>query len=154
MRRPIAALAALALACSSLAAPTYAAPKPAPQLKLTVKQTPDPGKPGQAISVRIELEPPAGIGVNKYPGVTLRITGDAGLTLASTEAFVGTKTPIDDPAQFKFKKVDPLELKVTAPAGAKGQRVLEGTLKYFYCVNASGFCAPGTMTVKIPVRIG
>jgi hypothetical protein len=123
----------------------------APDLKITVTQDPDPGKAGQPVTVRVAVEPPAGIKLNQYPGITLKVTGTDGVTLESAEAFVGTKKPIADPAQFGFKHIDPLTLKATS--GRPGARTLEGTLTYFYCVIESGYCAPGELKLRIPVSI-
>lgn len=123
----------------------------APDLKLTVTQSPDPGKPGAAVKISVAVEPPEGIKLNQYPGITLKVTPPAGLTLDSNEAFVGTKKPIDDPEQFGFKHIDPLVLQ--GKVGGGGTKTLEGTLSFFYCVKASGYCAPGKMPVKIPVKV-
>ncbi len=148
------ALAAALVLATLLPAPALAGPgsKPkSPELKVTVTQDPSPGKAGQPVTVKVAVEPPTGIKLNQYPGITLKVTGTDGLTLASPEAFVGTKKPIADPAQFGFKHIDPLELKATG--GKAGTRTMDGTLTFFYCVIESGYCAPGEMKLRIPVTL-
>jgi hypothetical protein len=149
MRRSALAAAAFAAALAPQAALALK-PGPAPDMKLAVVQAPDPLKAGQAGVVRVTVQPPDGITLNRYPGITLTIEKSGGVALEKTEAFVGTKTPIEDPAEFAFKKIDPLELKVT-PARA-GATELEGTLVFTYCVKASGFCAPAKQKVKIALN--
>jgi hypothetical protein len=149
MRRPALAAAALAAALAPQAALALK-PGPAPEMKLAVVQAPDPLKAGQAGVVQVTVQPPAGITLNRYPGITLTIEKTGGVALEKAETFVGTKTPIDDPAEFAFKKIDPLELKVT-PSRA-GSAELEGTMVFTYCVKASGFCAPARQKVKIALN--
>jgi hypothetical protein len=149
MRRLPLAAAALAAALAPQAALALK-PGPAPEMKLLVAQSPDPLKAGQPGVVRVTVQPPDGITLNRYPGVTLTVEKTGGARLEKTEAFVGTKTPIEDPAEFAFKKIDPLELKLT-PAGP-GPSELEGTLVFTYCVKASGFCAPAKQKVRIALN--
>ncbi len=129
-------------------------PIKAPELKLTVTQSPDPGRPGQELEVRVAVAPPEGITLNRYPGITLKIDKAPGVALRDKEAFVGVRKPLDDPAEFPFKSIDPLKLYATPASGVGSRTTLEGTLKFFYCVKKSGYCAPGEMKVKVPVKIG
>ena len=149
MRRLPLAAAALAAALAPQAALALK-PGPAPEMKLAIVQAPDPLRAGQAGVVRVTVQPPEGITLNRYPGITLTIDKTGGVALAKPEAFVGTTTPIEDPAEFAFKKIDPLELRVT-PSRA-GSAELEGTLVFTYCVKASGFCAPGKQKVKLALN--
>jgi hypothetical protein len=53
-----------------------------------------------------------------------------------------------------FKTVDPLALLLSIdPAAETGTHELEAKLTYFYCVSASGFCAPKTVPVKFAVNV-
>jgi hypothetical protein len=149
MRRSALAAAALAAALAPQAAQALK-PGPAPDMKLAVVQAPDPLKAGQAGVVRVTVQPPDGITLNRYPGITLTIEKSGGVALEKTEAFVGTKTPIEDPSEFAFKKIDPLELRAT-PTRAGGSE-LEGVMAFTYCVKASGFCAPAKQKVKIALN--
>ena len=125
-----------------------------PELKITVTQTPDPVRLGQVAEVSVALAPPAGITLNRHPGITLRIPKPPpGVSLQSSETFVGVRKPIENPAEFPFKTIDPLKLKATATAGASGERILEGTLSFVFCVKASGYCAPTQMKTRIPFKV-
>jgi len=149
MRRSF--LIAAALAAAAAPQPAQALkPGPAPEMKLKVTQEPDPLRLGGEGLVRVLVEPPEGITLNRYPGIKLAIEKSTGLTPGASGAFVGTTTPIDDPNEFAFKKIEPLELKVTPTRSGTGE--IEGTLTFTYCVKASGFCAPAKQKVKLPVR--
>ncbi|MCU0230442.1 MAG: hypothetical protein MUC67_03575 [Acidobacteria bacterium] len=149
MRRFALVLAALAAALGPQ--PGLALkPGPAPEMKLLVTQAPDPLRVGQPGVVRVLVQPPDGITLNRYPGITLTVEKSSGVALARPESFVGTKTPIEDPAEFAFKKIEPLELPATAQR--PGTAELEGTLVFTYCVKASGFCAPAKQKVKLAIK--
>lgn len=149
MRRSI--LLAAVLVAALAPQPSLALkPGPAPEMKLKITQDPDPLKAGTGGVVRVLIEPPEGITLNRYPGIKLVIEKPGGVSLGSSEAFVGTTTPIENPDEFAFKKIEPLELKLT-PTRA-GTAELEGTLTFTYCVKASGFCAPAKQKIKVPVR--
>ena len=45
-----------------------------------------------------------------------------------------------------------LDLVLEADA-EQGSHELTGELKYFYCVSASGFCAPKKVSVSVPIEI-
>lgn len=126
-----------------------------PELKVTVAQDPAAARRGQSAKVRVTVAPPEGIKLNQYPGITLKVAPAAGLSVARPEAFVGLTEPLDDPEKFGFPgPIDPLVLDVKVDGGAAGTRTLDGTIKFFFCVKASGYCAPGEMKVKLPVKVG
>ncbi len=53
-----------------------------------------------------------------------------------------------------FKTVDPVELTLSIDAAAPdGTHDIPAKLTYFYCVTASGFCAPKTVPVDITLRV-
>ncbi|MBP7149758.1 MAG: hypothetical protein KBD01_19705 [Acidobacteria bacterium] len=149
-------LTGLALAAALAQQPLAADPVPsktkAPrvEVKLELSQAPDPIPVGREATVKIAVTPPRGIALNQYPGITLKLDRSDALRTASNEAFVGTHEPIEDPDKFAFRRIDPLVLKVTPTrAGAE----LSGMLTFFYCVKASGFCAPGKQEVRLPLRV-
>lgn len=144
----------VALAAYSPHAFAARGPVKTPDLKLTVTQSPDPAQAGREFELSIAIVPPTGITLNQYPGITLKIEKAPGLRLRDAEVFVGVRKPIEDPAEFPFKTIEPLKLYATPAPGVGSPTTLEGTLKFFYCVKASGYCAPGEMKVKIPVKLG
>lgn len=123
-----------------------------PVLALNTVQTPADAPAGEAIELLVTVAPPEGIKLNRYPGITLTIEKAKGLKLTNSEAFVGEKKPLTNPDEFGFKTIDPLKFSLVAKSSGSKQRYLEGTLKFFYCVKKSGYCAPGTQAVKIPVK--
>jgi hypothetical protein len=62
--------------------------------------------------------------------------------------------PPDAKESNYFDTVDPVQLELQVDASAPvGQHAIAGKLTYYYCVTASGFCAPARVPVKIPVEI-
>jgi hypothetical protein len=50
--------------------------------------------------------------------------------------------------------IDPLKLALHVDAqAAKGHHDLHAKLSYFYCVAASGYCAPAKADVTIPITV-
>ncbi|HHN75396.1 MAG TPA: hypothetical protein ENK10_09235 [Acidobacteria bacterium] len=135
--------------CAPQAAPN-SKKKAAPTMGVRVEQQPGTASVGQTARIKVHVTPPEGIRLNRYPGVTLEIDKNDGLRLAAKKAFVGSTKPISDVAKFGFETVDPLLFEVvpTSP----GTHVMEGTLKYFYCVKKSGYCAPGQQRVRLTVK--
>ena len=124
-----------------------------PKVATRVTIEPSPARAGQAARIAIQLEPPAGITLNRYPGITFRVTGAEGLSVDVEEVFAGTKKPITDISKFAFEKIPALELKVIPKRGTRSGSV-RGELKYFYCVKKSGFCAPASQELEITVPVG
>ena len=143
------AVFAAVLAQQGLAAAPEKAKLPQVAVKLDLSHVPDPIPVGREATVKIAVTPPPGIALNRYPGITLKLDRSESLRTISNEAFVGSRDPIEDPDAFAFRRIDPLVLKLT-PTRAGAQ--LSGTLTFFYCVKASGFCAPGKQTVQLPLR--
>ena len=53
-----------------------------------------------------------------------------------------------------FKTIDPVELTLHLdPKVKSGRHEVAGQLSYFYCVAASGYCAPAKVPVTIPVTV-
>jgi hypothetical protein len=129
-------------------------PEKTPEMSLEVAVKPEAeALVGGSSVVEVTVVPPEGIALNRYPGITLTIDDDARLGLADKVAFVGVKKPIKDVSKFQFETIPPLELKVAPKSRGGSERTMKGTLKFFYCVKKSGFCAPGEQKVKIPVRV-
>lgn len=130
-------------------------PRPNPAMKVTATQSPDPAPVGKEAELKVLVEPPAGFTINRFPGITLKLNKDRSVTPAESTGFVGTKEPPGDevdPADYGFKKAEPIVLKLTPAAKGKALE-LEGTLSYTFCDKKSGTCYPGKQAVKIPLRV-
>ena len=62
--------------------------------------------------------------------------------------------PPDAKESNYFDTVDPVQLELQVDGSAPvGQHAIAGKLTYYYCVTASGFCAPARVPIAIPVEI-
>ena len=113
-------------------------------------QKPEAGAKGKSTELLVTLVPPKGIKLNRYPGITLTVTKAKGLDVSAEEVFVGDKE-MKDPEKNEFMPVEPLVFSVVPKK--TGKLYVEGSVKYFYCIKATGFCKPGKQTVKIPVSV-
>lgn len=131
-------------------------PKPPKEpAKVAISVAPETAAPGGAVDVVLTLSPKKGIKINQYPKIKLTVPAQDGL-VAAAEASVGNDAPpaADDLDSNYFKKVTPLKLTLPVDEGAAaGEHEASGKLRYFYCVTASGFCAPAKVDVKIPIRV-
>jgi len=147
----------LSIAFSAAWLPLHgASPKPPPvPAKIAVEVAPAAVVAGETSRVTVQLEPIAGVQINRYPLITLKLAGRTGL-VHPVEAAVGNSSP-PQPGKLDanyFERVDPLELElVTDGAAPQGKHKLTGELTYFYCVKASGFCAPKKTSIEIPLEI-
>ena len=76
--------------------------------------------------------------------------------VAEASGSVGSKTPPppDEMDNNYFKTVDPLVLNLQLEPGLKaGEYEIPAKLKYFYCVKASGYCAPKKEELSITVTV-
>jgi hypothetical protein len=122
---------------------------------ISVRVDPAPVSPGGSAAVQLVLRPAPGIKINKYPRIKLNIPAASGL-LAAAEGSVGADSP-PPPDRLEdnyFKTIDPVEATVRIDEAAHaGRHEVEAKLTYFYCVAASGYCAPARVAVKIPIEI-
>lgn len=120
-----------------------------------IEVSPSAVKPGEAAEVRVVLEPAAGIKINKYPRIRLKIPAAPGV-VAEAEGSVGADAP-PPPDQLEtnyFKAIDPLRTTVTVADDAhSGIHEVPAKLSYYYCVASSGYCAPARVDVKIPIEV-
>lgn len=133
-----------------------AAPKPpANPAQIDVDVAPLQVAAGGRAQVTVRLEPIAGVQINRYPQITLKVPASEGL-VAAGEAAVGSTAP-PPPSMLDsnyFDTVDPLTLELLVDESAPhGKHSVAGQLTYFYCVKASGFCAPKKTSVEIPLEI-
>jgi hypothetical protein len=128
---------------------------PAVPANFELRVSPRVVAPGGEATVSLLLSPIKGVKINRYPRVRLQIPRADGLAAAAEGSVGNDKAP--PPGQMEsnyFKKVDPVELVLSVDAGApSGTHEIPGKLTYFYCVAASGFCAPKSVPVEITIRV-
>ena len=122
---------------------------------MEIRVEPETTGPGQKVQVTLQLTPKSGYKINKYPQISLKVPEMDGV-VSATSGSVGSKTPpppekMDD---NYFKTVDPLVVSLELDPGLKaGRYEIAAKLKYFYCVKASGYCAPMRQDISIPIRV-
>ena len=139
-------------------APALAAPKPASDapVRVEVAVTPDAVGAGSDASVVVKIAPKPGIKMNKYPKIKLRVPAVAGLVDGAERSLgnAGPPPPDDMETNYFHGGVDPLTLTLHLDANAQsGKHDIRAELSYFYCVAASGFCAPAKAELTIPVTV-
>jgi len=136
-------------------APLLAAKPLAKPAEIEIEVAPSTIAAGDEAQITLQLEPIDGVKINRYPKITLVIGEAEGLHGASrAELGNSTPPPPDKMDTNYFKTVDPLKLTLPfAGAAPAGRHEIAGKLTYFYCVTASGFCAPKRVDVTIPVEI-
>jgi len=137
---------------SSLAAPPKPPKEPA---KIKISVSPDAVSRGGQTEVTLVLHPVEGVKINRYPQIKLEVPEQAGL-VAQAEVAVGNAAPPapDQKESNYYDTVDPVRLNLQLDASAPtGRHAVSGRLTYYYCVAASGFCAPKRVPVEIPVEI-
>jgi hypothetical protein len=150
----LASLVAAALAAGSVTAADGPKP-PAKPADITISVSPSSVEPGQVATVHLDLAPIEGVKLNRYPKVKLQVAGLEGL-IGDGEATVGNDSPppLDKMKTNYFDAFDGLDLDLTVDGAARsGRHEVEGKLTYFYCMPASGFCAPKRVSVKIPLDV-
>ncbi len=150
-------LAAAVIAAAVPAAMAAGPPKPpAEPARIAISVEPESISPGGRADATLTLAPIDGVVINRYPKITLKVAETAGLVHAA-EAAVGNDAPPppdDNSGSNYFDAVDPVRLTLKFDEAIKpGAHDIDGKLKYYYCVKKSGFCAPKTVAVKIPVRV-
>ena len=111
---------------------------------------------GNVASATVRLLPKPGIKLNKYPKIKLQIPAAKGLVDAAEGSMGNPAPPSSDnlDANYFHGDVDPLIVTFHVdPAAAHGQHEIPAKLSYFYCVAASGYCAPAKVAVSIPVTV-
>jgi len=127
-----------------------------PPVNLVVSVDPAPVTPGQDASATVRLTPKPGIKLNKYPKIKLQIPAADGLVAAAEVSMGNSAPPSADnlDANYYHGDVDPLVVTLHVDAAAShGRHEVPAKLSYFYCVAASGYCAPAKVAVSIPVTV-
>ncbi len=137
--------------------PCVGAPKPAPEdaIRLTISVDPSTVHPGGDAEVTVGLVANKGFKLNRYPKIKVVIPEKEGLVAASETSLGNDAPPPPDMLEKNyFGTIDPLRLKLHVDkAASPGRHEIEGKLSYFYCVAASGYCAPARIPIKIPVMV-
>lgn len=141
---------------ASLPAGAAGAAKPAGDpARLVITVTPTQAGPGDEVEVVVRVEPNPGIKVNRYPKMKLQVPATAGL-VGEAEISVGAAEmpSLEHPETNYYKTVDPVALKVQVdPKAPRGTHKVAAKFTYFYCVAASGFCAPERASITIPLNV-
>jgi hypothetical protein len=147
-------LAVLGLALSpALAGPKSPADAP---VTIDVAVSPETVGAGSDASVTVKIAPKPGIKMNKYPKIKLQIPAVAGLVDGAEQSLGNPAPPPPDHMDTNYFHggVDPLTVKLHVdPQAQKGPHDVRAQLSYFYCVAASGYCAPAKAELTIPVTV-
>jgi hypothetical protein len=153
-------LMVLAVLCgvASTRAEVVAAPsKPAgaDAVKVEIGVAPAAVPAGSEAEVTVTLSVNPGFKLNKYPKIKLAVPAVQGLIGGAEIASGSDAPPPPDRLETNyFKTVDPLKLKLAVDSTAsRGRHDLDAKLSYFYCVAASGYCAPAKVALKIPLTV-
>lgn len=149
--QPLTAVLSLvaALSSASFAGPVVPPKEPA---KVRVAVTSAAGGHGE---FTLRLEPIPGVKINRYPKIKISVPEQPGLLAAAELSHGDERAPAPEKlATNYYETVPALSVRLEiAEDTATGRHELEGSVKYFYCMPASGFCAPHRETFKIPVSI-
>ena len=147
----------IATACLAASLTSLVAAVPDVDLKIEVALAPGAVKAGSKSEAVVTLTPPSGIHINQYPPIRLTFENAPPVTFEPDSYKLGLDKMPDDPEKNPFKSVDPIKVKFRVAAHTADAKVaVKGKVKFFYCVAASGYCAPGTKDVAfvIPVSAG
>lgn len=151
-------LASTLLLASALAPSRAATSVPAPAgdpATFQIAVDPSAVPPGSSATVTLRLVPAKGIKINRYPKIKLVVSEQPGLVGAAEGAVGSNEPPPPDKLEGNyFATVDPLTVSIpVASAAEKGVHEVPARLSYFYCVAASGYCAPAKVQIKIPITV-
>jgi len=114
-----------------------------------------PAKPGAEAAIAVTLTPEAdGIVVNEKPGPRLSLDPTQ-LVLVDRQPPRAAGSNAADPSQAKYLDPQvPVRFPVTiAPGAPRGTHVVRGTLTFFYCSKAEGWCKKGTSEIAVSVPV-
>jgi len=125
-------------------------------VKIAISVSPTAVAAGAETSVTVRLDPKSGIKLNKYPKIKLQVPAVPGLVEAAEQSMGNSGPPPADQLESNYFHggTDPLKVTLHLDALAvKGPHDIRAKLSYFYCVAASGYCAPAKTEVTIPVTV-
>jgi hypothetical protein len=138
------------------AAPPGGQAPPETPVKVSVAVSPQTLGAGLETMVTVKLDPKQGIKLNKYPKIKLQVPAVPGLVEGAEQSLGNPAPPPADQldANYFHGGVDPLTVTLHLdPHAAKGSHEIRAKLNYFYCVAASGFCAPFKTELTIPITV-
>jgi len=147
----------IATACLAASLTSLVAAVPDVDLKIEVALAPGAVKAGSKSEAVVTLTPPSGIHVNQYPPIRLTLESAPPVIFEPDSYKLGLDAMPDNPEKNPFKTIDPIKVRFrVAPHASDAKIAVKGKLKFFYCVAASGYCAPGTKDVAftVPVAAG
>lgn len=124
--------------------------------KFDVAVSPESVGAGSDTSVVVKISLAPGIKLNKYPKIKLKVPAVAGLIDAAEQSLGNAGPPPPDKMETNYFHggIDPLKVTLHVdPQAAKGRHEIQAQLSYFYCVAASGYCAPAKAELTIPVTV-
>jgi len=144
----------IATACLAASLTSLVAAVPDVDLKIEVALAPGAVKAGSKSEAVVTLTPPSGIHVNQYPPIRLTLESAPPVIFEPDSYKLGLDAMPDNPEKNPFKTIDPIKVRFrVAPHASDAKIAVKGKLKFFYCVAASGYCAPGTKDVAFTVPI-
>jgi len=151
-RKALTAMMLAAFVAPGVAADESPSPNPA---TIDVAVASQPVEPGATAQLTVRVVPAAGIKINRYPKIQVTVPEVDGLVGASAASLGNPKPPpVDNPESNYFKEPEPVQLELHVSADApSGAQEIGAEIKYFYCVAASGYCAPARSQFKIPVSV-
>lgn len=155
MRTPATPLLLLALTLlSALAVQATTVKPPKVPAKITIEVDPESVAPGGEASVKLTLDPITGVKINRYPKIKLQVPESEGLVGAAQVAIGNEKPPPAGQKNNYWETVEPVTLTLAVDESASsGEHEIEAKLTYFFCMPASGFCAPKRVPVTIPISV-
>jgi hypothetical protein len=156
-RRWILAFASITVLASLGSVRSASAPK-TPQgdpVKVQIAVTPKAVPSGGEAEVSVLVSPNKGFKLNRYPKIKVEVPDQEGLAQGAEGAVGNDAPPPEDQLETNyFKTVDPVRVKIRLkPSVPSGRREFQAKLSYFYCVAASGFCAPAKVPIRIPIVV-
>jgi hypothetical protein len=127
---------------------------PAEPAKVRVSIDPQVVAAGERTEVTVALDPMEGVRIARYPGVKVRIDGQAGLVAEQQLVAGDTKPPAPDALDRNyFDRLEPLRLSLQLEAGAPpGRHELGGEVTYAYCI-PSGLCSRAKVPLTFPIQV-
>lgn len=130
----------------------FASPAPAqdagPDVRITVTALRDTLAPGASSELRVSFRPSKGFHVNAVPPMSVEFdSGSAARHDGKIVIPADTATGYLDPAS-------PVRQPFSVPTSARrGPSTLEGTLTYYYCSDAEGWCRRERVRFAVPVSV-